>query len=242
MRDPIMTEKKKKVIFCCPTIKKPFQPFLDSLAASIPLIVEAGWDEGSVYTVANPYISCARASMLRKALDAKADVIVFLDHDLSWEPGDLLKLIETRGDMVAGTYRFKKPEEEYMGQLLAGINSRPVIRDDGALKGFCAPAGFLKITKEAVNKLMKAYPELVYGELYAPHIDLFNHGAHKGIWYGEDYALSRRWLEMGEELWIVPTLKINHHTEQDEFKGNFHMFLGRQPGGALDPNRGENKA
>lgn len=30
--------------------------------------------------------------MLRKALDAQADVIVFIDHDVSWAPGDLLKL------------------------------------------------------------------------------------------------------------------------------------------------------
>ena len=63
-----------------------------------------------VHEVGSPYISAARATMLRKALDAKADVIVFIDHDLSWRPGDLLKLIETTGDVVGGTYRFKQDE------------------------------------------------------------------------------------------------------------------------------------
>ena len=100
-----------KVIFCIPTLKKPYQVTLDSLAASIPLIKEAGWDEGMVSEIGCPYISHARATMLRKALDAKADVIVFIDHDVSWKPQDLLTLIETKGDVVCGTYRFKKDDE-----------------------------------------------------------------------------------------------------------------------------------
>ena len=40
-----------------------------------------------------------RAKMLRMALDAKADVVVFIDHDIAWRPADLLKLIETDGDV-----------------------------------------------------------------------------------------------------------------------------------------------
>jgi len=71
-----------KVIFCIPTLKKPYQATLDSLAASIPLIQSAGWEEGMVSEIGCPYISHARSTMLRKALDAKADVIVFIDHDV----------------------------------------------------------------------------------------------------------------------------------------------------------------
>ena len=92
----------KKVIFAIPTITKPYQVCLDSLEASIPLIQAAGWEDGMVSEVGCPYISVARSKLLRKAMDAKADVVVFIDHDLSWEPHDLLKLIETEGDVVAG--------------------------------------------------------------------------------------------------------------------------------------------
>jgi hypothetical protein len=42
--------------------------------------------------------------------------------------------------------------------------------------------------------------------------NLFNHGAWNGIWYGEDYAFSRRWLEKCGDIWIVPNLKLNHHS------------------------------
>lgn len=222
----------KKVAFCIPTVTKPYQQTLDSLAASVPLIQSAGWDDVMVSEVGCPYISAARATMLRKALDAKVDVIVFIDHDLSWDAQDLLTLIETEGDVVCGTYRFKKPEEEYMGQLVAGVGGIPIVREDGALRSFSAPAGFLKITTNAVNRFIKAYPELCYGERHTPHVDLFNHGAHNHTWYGEDYAFCRRWLELGGDLWTVPNLNIHHHTQTEVFKGNLHEFLLRQPGGS----------
>lgn len=195
---------------------------------SVPSLDAAGLDHKMVWEIGNPYISGARASMLRRALDAQADIVVFLDHDLSWRPSDMLKLIETSGDVVAGTYRFKREDkEEYMGSLIGGPDGRPLGRkSDGALAASRIPAGFLKITKEAVGHFMKSYPELVYGPPYAPHVDLFNHGAHKGTWFGEDYAFSRNWLDCGGEIWVVPDMDIDHHHSDGRvWKGNLHRYL-----------------
>lgn len=225
-----------KVVFCLPTVKRPYQQCLDSLEASLPLIQAAGWEEGMVNEIGNPYISAARATMLRKALDAKADVIVFIDHDLSWKPRDLLTLIETEGEVVGGTYRFKYEDvtdESYMGTIHSDAAGRPVVRADGAIKARLLPAGFLKVTKEAVNKFMVGYPELCYGEKYHLSVDLFNHGAHKGLWWGEDYAFCRRWEELGGEAWLVPDLDLTHHSADKNYPGNFHRFLRQQPGGDL---------
>jgi hypothetical protein len=227
-----------KVVLCVPTLRKPHQATLDAIAASVPLLDAAGWDHAMVSEVGCPYVSAARATMLRKALDAKADAIVFIDHDVSWWPADLLKLVITEGDYVAGTYRFKREPEEYMGQLLPGEDGRPIVRADGALKAFCAPAGFLKITPRAVNRTIEVFPELCYGERHSPHVDFFNHGAHNFVWFGEDYAACRRWREMDEDVWIVPDLALTHHAEDGTaYPGNFHEFMLRQPGGSNDPER-----
>ncbi len=228
-----MTEAvRKKVIFCIPTITKPYQQCLDSLAASLPLIHEAGWEDGMANSIGCPYISHARATMLRKALDAHADVIVFIDHDLSWKPEDLLTLIETPGDVVAGTYRFKWEEEDYMGKLLPGPDGSPQVRSDGAILAHCVPAGFLKLTREAVSKFAYHHPELQYIDAGTLTVDLFNHGVHKGVWYGEDYAFSRNWNEKCGEIWIVPDLDITHHLRDVPYPGNFHKYLLRQEGGS----------
>lgn len=218
-----------KVVFCTPSLAGPTAPYISALERSIPLITAAGWEEGYAQEIGNPYISAARASMTRKALDARADVIVYLDYDLSWAPGDLLTLLETPGDVVAGTYRFKKDDEEYMGALFSDASGRPLLRADGCIKASRAPAGFLKITRDAIDRFMGAYPHLTYGPRFSPSVDLFNHGAYQGIWYGEDYAFCRNWCDAGGDLWIVPNLDIDHYAGERAFKGNFHQFLLRQP-------------
>lgn len=227
---------EKKVVFAIPTIKKPLQVCIDAVEASIPLIKAAGWAQGIVTEIGCPYISSARATMLRKALDAQADVIVFIDHDLSWDPGALLKLIETEGDVIAGTYRFKREPEEYMGALLPDINGRPQVREDGCVKAHSIPAGFLKITKAGVNRFMQEYPELCFGDRFSLSVDLFNHGAHEGRWWGEDYAFARRWNAKCGQVWTIPDINITHWDGDHGYPGNFHQYLLRQDGGSESAN------
>jgi glycosyltransferase involved in cell wall biosynthesis len=222
----------KRVVFCTPTLTEPTAHYLAALEASVPVLDAAGYDHSAVFEVACPYISYARANMLRKALDAKADIVVFIDYDLSWKPEDLLTLIETEGDVVAGTYRFKKDDEEYMGVWQVDGRGRPLLRDDGCFLADKVPAGFLKVTKEAVDRFMRAYPELTFGVRYNPAVDLFNHGAIDGVWYGEDYAFSKRWRELGGDIPLIPDLDITHHSSAKAYPGNLHEFMLRQPGGS----------
>ena len=222
----------KRVCFCIPTLTKPFDVTIESLKASAVLLEQAGWEHGTVFEVGNPYISQARSTMLRKALDWGADVVVFIDHDLSWAPEDLQLLVESVPDVVAGTYRFKKEVIEYMGRVITDENDVPVCETIGdnplnshLIRMETVPAGFLKITRAAVNQFMAAYPELCYGDRCSPHVDLFNHGAHEYRWWGEDYAFSRRWNQIGK-LYCIPNLEINHHLASGEvFAGNFHEYL-----------------
>lgn len=221
-----------KVFLCTPTRAAPHAAHVAALAASASVLDGAGIEHGVVYEVGCPYISHARATMLRKALDAGAEAVVFIDDDVSWRPQDLLKLIETPDPVVAGTYRYKLDNEEYMGSIYSGLDHRPTVRDDGCIKGHTVPAGFLKLTRDAVRAFMKAYPELLYGHPENPSIDIFNHGARGGVWYGEDMAFSHRWRECGGEIWLQPDLDLDHHGPDKVYPGNYHRFLLRQPGGS----------
>lgn len=222
-----------KVVIGVPTLTKPHDALLKAIENAIPALDRAGIDHSMVSEVGCPYISCARATLLRKAFDTGADAIVFLDHDVSFFPEDLLKLIETDGDVVAGTYRFKKDDEEYMGALIDAPDHRPIVRKDGCIAADRVPAGFLKITRSAVERFKNHFPHLIFKDRDGfESIDLFNHGAHEGLWYGEDYAFSRNWLSIGGEIWLVPDLDITHHTADRSYPGNFHQFLMRQPGGS----------
>lgn len=236
-----------KVVICCPTYTRPHQATLDAVEAAIPAMEAAGIDHNIVWEISNPYISGARAAMLRKALDAGADEIVFLDHDVSFAPRDLLLLIQTPGDVVAGLYRYKKPgePEEYMGGLIYDqITGMPIGENAGpdetlVLKAERVPAGFLKVTRNAVAHFAKSYPALLYGDVLSPSVDLFNHGAYDGKWWGEDMAFSRNWIDCGGTIWVIPDLNLTHHSADEAFAGNYHLFLQRKPGGALDPAKAQ---
>jgi hypothetical protein len=228
------------VVFGIPIAKgqAPHPKTIESLENTIPLVLAAGWDEGYTQTTGNPYISGARAEITRKALDAKADVIFYLDYDVAWRPEDLMKVLLAPGDVVAGTYRCKTDDPDevlYMGALYCDENHRPIARQDGCLKARVVPAGFLRITTAAIDKFMRAYPSLCYGPQYSLSIDLFNHGAHGGLWWGEDYAFSRNYIDCGGEIWLMPDLNLDHwsHWESGRvYKGNFHEYLLAQPGGS----------
>lgn len=231
-----------KVAILTPTVTKPHPAYMDAVEAALPAMEAAGIDHVTGLTVGNPYISGARAELLHKALKAEVDAMIFIDHDISFPPEHLVKLIQTPGEVVAGDYRFKKDDEEYMGLLErdpAGSVTGQMAEgtETLVLKAERIPAGFLKVTRGGIERFMRAYPALCYGSPIAPAVDLFNHGAIDGTWYGEDYAFSLRWRRCGGDIWVIPNLDLTHHHGDFTFSGNLHRFLMSQPGGVNDPAR-----
>ena len=240
------SKKKKKAVFAIPTPKggRPHAKTLESLEKCLPLIEAAGWEHGMTQAIGNPYISGARAEMTRRGMDAKASCMIYIDYDVSWDPEDMLKLLETPGEVVCGTYRAKTEDTNeilYMGAVYTNEDFTPVCREDGCIKAIAIPAGFLKVTESAIDRFMEAYPELCFGPQYALAVDLFNHGAHERLWWGEDYAFARRWRDCGGDCWIIPDLNLDHWQGDFAYQGNFHQFLMSQPGGINDPAKMEFK-
>lgn len=164
--------------------------------------------------------------MLGKALRWGAEQIVFLDDDVSFRPQDLLTIIQAVGPVVGGTYRYKIDEEKYMGKPILGPRGHPMVRStDGAVEMLCLPAGFLRVTRDFVERVMDTYPALMITADGNRNVDLFNHGAYGGVWFGEDYAFSRRCNEMDVPIWCPPDMQLDHHAKDAVFHGNYHRYL-----------------
>lgn len=204
--------------------KKPYPQFQKSLEACLPAIEALGWEHKLAVEEGCPYISAARTKVLSKALDFNPDCVVYLDYDISWTPESMVKLLETEGDVVAGTYRTKRHDEKYMGEMMSNAEGL-IVREDGCIRAAKVPAGFLKISRRALDHFAKHYPHLLLGSPLRPELDLFNHGVIDGVWFGEDYAFSKRWNDIKGEIWVVPDLDICHHKGEDAFPGNFHNYL-----------------
>lgn len=217
---------KGRVAICTPSWERPTQAYLDALEASAPVLDAAGWEHSAAFTVTNPYISAARANMLGKALEWGADVIVFIDDDVSWSPKDLLKLLETEGDVVGGNYRYKTDEEfRFMGKPFLGEKGKPLFREsDDAVLMMALPAGFLKVTRAGVMRFLEAYPHLRMNteKPESVNVDLFNHGVFNGTWFGEDFGFCRNWMALGGEIICPPDLDLVHNSRSWWDKDGFH--------------------
>lgn len=231
---------KRRVAICTPSWERPTDAYIQALESSVPALDAAGWEHAAAFEVTNPYISAARASMLGQALAWGADVVVFIDDDVSWEPADLIKLIETDGDVVAGNYRYKNDDEvRFMGKPFLGERGHPIVRQsDGAVLMLAVPAGFLKVTRAGVMRFLEAYPHLrMNWKDDGVNVDLFNHGVWNGVWFGEDFGFSRNWNDLGGQIWCVPDLNLTHNSRgyfgkgglrwhpEKAYPSNYHRYL-----------------
>ena len=67
---------------------------------------EAGVDVQVSFAPGNSLITHARNQCVREFITSCADRLVFLDSDVAWEPGDLLKVALRPEDFVGGGYRY----------------------------------------------------------------------------------------------------------------------------------------
>jgi hypothetical protein len=160
----------------------------------------------------NALIADARALIVAQFLDSKADTLVFIDSDVSWEAGALLKLLDAPVDMVAGIYPQRKDPINYCVKW----QDKPELIADpetGLLQVDGVPAGFMKLSRKQLESMVEQYPDSEFYVETAPNKKAwalfadYRIGKHK---MGEDYAFCRRWTDMGGKIWINPEIKMGH--------------------------------
>jgi hypothetical protein len=98
---------------------------------------------------------------------------------------------------------------------------------DGLLKVYDAGTGFMCISREAINQLIDAYGEEIeytrdsvtlddngnVSHVKAPAWALFDTSIDKETnrYLSEDYTFCRRWQSLGNDIWLDPTVNLDHH-------------------------------
>lgn len=166
------------------------------------------------------YIDRARNSILSMFLSSDATDLLFIDSDMGFKPGTVLKLWLADKPIVGCAYPVKNAWDQFTTRLAEDaegftIHDGPLIRAD-MLSG-----GFIRFTREAVEKLWEAEKGREYkdcqGRVCRP---VFEHGERDNGYWGEDYWLSKKWEALGGELWLEPDADLVH-VGMKEFKGNF---------------------
>jgi len=177
----------------------------------------AGVELQTVFAPGSSLVTHARNHCVREFMEGDADKLIFLDSDVSFEPGAVLRLAAHDVDFVGGCYRKKADAEMYpVGWLdRSELWADPKTR---LLEVASLPGGFLAITR----KVIEAIPHETYlldGEAF-PALFWCPKGG------GEDGQFCADWSAAGGKVWLDPTLTLTHvDAAGRQYTGNIGAWL-----------------
>lgn len=167
-------------------------------------------------------ITQARNQAVREFINSDADRLVFIDSDLAWNPGDLLRIASHPVDFAAGAYRYKA---ENVGYPVGWIEERDELWADpktGLLEVAMVPAGFMSLSRDVfVRMAAEIGPSRAYSFHGLPFYAFF----HCPPGDGEDGAFCRDWRSIGGKIWLDPTLTLTHVDGAQKYTGCIGEWL-----------------
>ena len=150
--------------------------------------------------------------------------MLFIDADIQFEPESVARLLTaTMADDVeiaCGIYPKKCLPAEFPVNFLQGAGGAVVQHTEiGYVEIKDAPTGFLMMRRDAIQRMMDAYPERKCSlRQEAPEAERQYEYAlfdclidTDGRYLSEDFAFSRLWQRIGGRVWMDPDIKLIHH-------------------------------
>jgi hypothetical protein len=222
---------KRKVFLAIPCLQK---RFCDQTEMAIQLLAMEcaglGYEFEQFRWCGDSIVAHARNVCMAKFFKSDATDLFFLDSDVACGPGVFSRILNHRVDFVAGIYRTKTEPEKYAVRWAVEPGEK-LYPDEktGLLAANGVPFGFVRITREAINAMVKFYADL----WFMSHIErklkcwaLFDNTLVNHEFEGEDFAFCRRWREMGGKVWVDPELPLVHvANDGTRYHGHLGEFL-----------------
>lgn len=179
-----------------------------------------------------------RNQIVSDFLQSDASDLVMIDADVVWEPGALGRIAAPDVDVCAGIYPHRTDPVSWPVRWIA---ERPMLIADpftGLLEVEGVPAGFLRISRSALERLAAAHQAEWYNDAAAiskRSVRIFAHlleSDHEE--YGEDFVFCRRWRALGGQIWIAPHI-ILRHVGYKTFSGCIGEWLKARAGRPAAP-------
>lgn len=152
-------------------------------------------------------ITHARNQLVRDFIRSDADRAVFVDADVAWDPGDVIKLASRPQDVVGGAYRLKADRWDFP---VFHVEGGPVVDPDtGLIEVAALPGGFMALSRKVFDTLFASQvAENKRGYSFAG--ETFWAFFHAPYGDGEDGTFCKEWRELGGKVWLDPDLTLSH--------------------------------
>ncbi len=186
-----------------------------SLLAEFDLIIRQGWGWMMRSRVGDSYPHRVRNLLASMFFESDCTDIVWIDEDISWPRGELVKLIKHPVDFVAATYRVKDDTSvRYpMRWIDDNAENRKRDPDNGLIEVAAVPFGFVRITREAMVRFRDTRADMWFmdnGQKAWNLFDIILKYGDPGGYSGEDYVFCERFREAGGRVWLDPDIKLGH--------------------------------
>jgi hypothetical protein len=197
--------------------------FVRSLVSTLPLLFQNGIAFTQSFCIGNALVHVARNSMVAWFMAQKdATDLLFIDADMAWEPECALRLALSPHDVIGGAYLQKREGQEIYNVAPYRGTATTLIECD------YLATGFLKISRRAVERLIKAHPETKYLDSHGYECHgLFDTSLGEGKVIGEDALFCRRWRALGGKILCDPDMTITHIGTKP-YTGNFADLILRE--------------
>lgn len=196
-------------------------------------------------TIANEsLVTRARNVLVAYFLQSNYTRLMFIDADIEFQVEDVLKLIAHNKELIVGAYPKKgvnwqrirdsvrNDKQDFNDGQISAFGSdyainfkftnrelKQIAIENGLIRLHDGATGFMMIKREAVDKMIAAYPELKYNNDLNTPPDLQDYfyaffdtmlDPKDKRYLSEDYTFCRRWQAIGGECWLDPTISLNH--------------------------------
>ncbi len=148
-----------------------------------------------------------------------ASDLMWIDDDLGWDPHRLVDWLTRPEDIIAGAYRLKHLDDDVEFPINLILENGQPIEQDGLLKAEVVPGGFIRMQRHVAEMLsLKSQKFWKIDNRTGVRKEWFNvfemGRGPDGRWWGEDFFMCNKWLEIGGEIWIDPLMPFSHRGER----------------------------
>lgn len=168
-------------------------------------------------------LAMGRNQIVKEFLASDDDKLVFVDADVTFEPGALVKLAHYPVEMVGGAYRLKQEEERYP---VAFLDKDELWADEfGLLEVAMVPTGFLSLSRAAFERFREKFPGREYESRGEMSFCYFQIPYRDGALYTEDSYFCREFREAGGTIHLAPEIHLTHWAGNVPYPGHIGNWL-----------------
>lgn len=158
----------------------------------------------------NTDIADARAVMVTKFLSGAGTDLVFVDNDVCWEAGALLRLVDYETDLVAGIYPRRADPVDFPIRYIEERSELHADPETGLLEVAGVPAGFMRCSRSMLEQMRWSYAGLSYERHGRETLGIFEPYKMDRRKLSEDYSFCQRWRDIGGKVWVDTEILMGH--------------------------------